>query len=746
MFAFFICLTDPRRRRQFEHEQRQERLYRLTPSGQDEFNRALAPIRHSIVKQARHVRQLKADSALKSVLEPEVAALKKLRRELGKVEDELMPNEIAFNASKFAALIKNRFFFTQSAELYGGSGGLVDFGPYGTRLKQNIIDEWRKHFLSGENAIELETAMITNEKILRASGHVEMFADRVVKDTENGECFRADKLIKAAVEKELSKDNGSSWKKILPRLDSMSNGEIDDTVAKLNIKSPISGNELSPSIDFNLMFPVKIGPEGKMSAFLRPETAQGIFANYKLLRNRQLPLTVGQVGHSFRNEISTGNGLVRTREFQMAEIEHFFDPEEKNGDISEEVKRKVIPVWSQEAQLSGHILSALSINDIMSLSSAHDNPHLAFYLSKMYDFCAKIGIDTSRVRFRQQLNEELAHYSSICFDLECQLHTLDSAWLECAGLAVRNDYDLIKHQNASGQTLTTTRPLDQPRVEYIRKVTIKPKQLKKKLGKQLSKRFNEIKNGIERELHSIDENELATLKSFHFEGIDLTLGEDVIVTVEKQTIQTEQFLPHIIEPSFGISRLVQTTLEHCYRTRQADGRSFFTFPVSIAPVKCSILTIRKCDLMAAQVTQLGQQLEVMNVAHETDVSGSIIGRKYLKSDELGVPFVIVVDDDTLRHSSVTLRDRDTLCQVRIPLDRIPGTFLIFFTSINELECVELLTREKWTFKNLRERFISQEEFLVNKTGPVAKQVKNIAVEDLTEYEAKLYVQQLLQCK
>merc|ERR1712106_827000 len=108
-------------------------------------------------------------------------------------------------------------------------------------------------------------------------------------------------------------------------------------------------------------------------------------------------------------------------------------------------------------------------------------------------------------------------------------------------------------------------------------------------------------------------------------GIDLTLGEDVIVTVEKQTIQTEQFLPHIIEPSFGISRLVQTTLEHCYQTRQADGRSFFTFPVSIAPVKCSILTIRKCDLMAAQVTQLGQQLEVMNVAHETDVSGSIIG-------------------------------------------------------------------------------------------------------------------------
>ena len=291
------------------------------------------------------------------------------------------------------------------------------------------------------------------------------------------------------------------------------------------------------------------------------------------------------------------------------------------------------------------------------------------YLAKMLDFCNKIGIDTSRIRFRQQLNEELAHYSSICFDLECQLDTLD-AWLECAGLAVRNDYDLIKHQNASGQSLTTSRPLKEPIIEYTRKIAIKPKKLKKKLGAEKMKNFNQIKTEIENQVHSLDKNELD--KTLVIDGIELQLGQDIIVKDEKVTIQTEQFLPHVIEPSFGISRLLQTVLEHCYRTRQADGRSFFTFPVSVAPIKCSVLTIRKCDQMSGIVDDIGSALQRLSISYETDSSGTIIGRKYLKSDELGTPFVIVVDDDTLRHSSVTIRDRDTLFQVRVPLDRVNG--------------------------------------------------------------------------
>lgn len=257
------------------------------------------------------MRKLKSDGAPELDVKKAVAELKLRKKILEDKELSLASNNITFDRARMEDLLKRRFFFDQSFAIYGGITGQYDFGPMGCSLKTNLINTWRSFFVLEEQMLEVDCSILTPEPVLKASGHVERFADLMVKDVKTGECFRLDHLIKAHLEKVIcdKKTNESTreeCKDIVVKLDGMTKDEIAAVLLKYNMKSPVSGNDLTEPIEFNLMFGTQIGPTGLVKGFLRPETAQGIFVNFKRLlafNQERLPFAAAQIGNAFRNEI-----------------------------------------------------------------------------------------------------------------------------------------------------------------------------------------------------------------------------------------------------------------------------------------------------------------------------------------------------------------------------------------------------------------------------------------------------------
>merc|ERR1712156_187217 len=282
----------------------------------------LAPLRAAVKEQGDLVRQLKTDKAPENDVKKAVAELKQRKKTIEDRELELRPSEASFDRAKMEDLLKRRFFYDQSFAIYGGITGQYDFGPMGCAMKANLLNAWRSHFILEEQMLEVDCTMLTPEKVLKASGHVDRFADLMVKDMKNGECFRLDHLIKAALEKvkadkKTNEETKARCDDIVVKLEGMSKGEMAAVLREFDMKSPITGNDLSEPIEFNLMFQTSIGPTGDIKGFLRPETAQGIFINFKRLlefNQGRLPFAAAQIGNAFRNEISPRSGLIRVRE------------------------------------------------------------------------------------------------------------------------------------------------------------------------------------------------------------------------------------------------------------------------------------------------------------------------------------------------------------------------------------------------------------------------------------------------
>jgi glycyl-tRNA synthetase len=236
--------------------------------------------------------------------------------------------------------------------------GLYDFGPVGCAIRNNIEQLWREHFVLEEEMLEVSTTCITPHVVLEHSGHVARFTDLLVKDKKTGQGFRADKLLAEWLEGKLEKgklkeEQATEFKKILINVDNYKQEEMTELFSRLQIKSPDTGNELSPPEPFNLMFKTEIGPSTNLVGYLRPETAQGMFVNFnKLLEfnGGRLPFAAAQIGLGFRNEIAPRNGLVRVREFQMAEIEHFVDPLDKRHPKFKSVAHLRLPLYSAAHQ------------------------------------------------------------------------------------------------------------------------------------------------------------------------------------------------------------------------------------------------------------------------------------------------------------------------------------------------------------------------------------------------------------
>ena len=465
------------------------------------------------------------------------------------------------------SLSKQRGFIFQSSEIYGGLGSTWDYGPLGVELKRNIKDNWWKSMvISRQNIVGMDASILMHPDVWRASGHVDNFHDPLVDNKESKKRYRLDHLLEDQPDEVID----FFTNKLLTDMSNIDSEEdrfqaIVSALINLGKDSQETLNE-SKMIDpetrkpgdwtnirqFNLMFKTHMGPieDSGSIAYLRPETAQGIFVNFQNVQStsrQKIPFGIAQIGKAFRNEITTGNFIFRTREFEQMEMEFFTHPQET---------KKWLEYWSNER-----------LNWFKSL-----------------------GINENKLRLRAHGDDELAHYSSACFDVEYQF---DFGWSELEGIADRGTYDLDKHAENSGKKMSY---FDQP--------------------------------------------------------------------------NNEHFTPAVVESSAGVDRAVLTVLADAYTEEEVNGdmRNVLKLSPKIAPITVAVFPLMNKNGMPEIAQKLVDDLRSYYSSFY-DTGGSI-GRRYRRQDEAGTPFGITVDHDTLEDNTVTLRDRDTMEQVRVSIDKV----------------------------------------------------------------------------
>jgi len=637
----------------------------------------LAPLRDAVKKQGDLVRNLKSENAPENDVKKAVAELKAKKKILEDKELTLRPAQAKFDRTKMEDTLKRRFFYDQSFAIYGGVSGQYDFGPMGCAMKQNLLSAWRSHFVLEEQMLEVDCTILTPEPILAASGHVERFADLMVKDLKNGECFRLDHLIKAALEKvcadkKCTQETKAECEDILVKLEGATMEEQAATLKKFNIRSPVTNNELSEPIEFNLMFQTNIGPSGAVKGFLRPETAQGIFVNFKRLlefNQGRLPFAAAQIGNSFRNEISPRSGLIRVREFTMAEIEHFCDPADKNHPKFASVANVSMTLYSADNQMGGQPARSVVIGDAVS-SGLVANETIAYFMVRIQQFLLKIGVDPDRLRFRQHMGNEMAHYACDCWDAEL---LTSYGWVECVGCADRSAFDLTQHSKATGVKLCAEKKLPAPVTKEVTEIIPNKGPLGKTFKKEAKVITDRLTSLSPEEIVKMETELESGMASLDIGGNKVSLSKDMVsVKRYQKTVHVEEVIPSVVEPSFGIGRVMYAVFEHNFKVREGDEqRTYFSLPPIIAPIKCSLLPLSNNPEFGPLVTQLSQALTQADISHRVDDSSGSIGKRYARTDEVAVPYGITVDFDSLKEpNSVTLRERDTTIQIRISIEEV----------------------------------------------------------------------------
>ena len=440
---------------------------------------------------------------------------------------------------KLVNFCKQYGYIFQGSEIYGGLANTWDYGPLGVELKNNIKKAWLKKFIQEDiNNVGLDSAILMNPKTWEASGHLSTFSDPLIDCKECKTRHRADKLVE---------DSGVS------DAGKMCNEELINYIKEHNIKCPKCGKSNFTDIrQFNLMFKTFQGvtEEAKSTIYLRPETAQGIFANFLNVQRSmrlKIPFGIGQVGKSFRNEITPGNFIFRVREFEQMELEFFCKP----GTELE---------WFE------------------------------YYKEYCKNFLISLGIKEENIRLRNHSKEELCFYSNATTDIE---YKFPFGWGELWGIASRTDYDLTQHQKFSGVNMN-----------YLDPET------------------------------------------------------------------NEKYIPYVIEPSLGVERLVLTILCNAYtEEKMEDGttREILKLHPYLAPYKVTILPLIK-KYHSNKALEIYQKLQKKFMCSYDDAGN--IGKRYHRSDIIGTPFVITVDDETINNNTVTLRDRDTTEQITLNVDEV----------------------------------------------------------------------------
>ena len=434
------------------------------------------------------------------------------------------------------SLCKRRGFIYQGSDVYGGLSGTWDYGPLGVQLKRNIMNLWWRMFVDERDDIYgVDAAILMNPKVWKASGHVDTFVDPLCEDTINHRRYRTDHILK---------DNGVD-------ADGLTMEQMDEVIAERGIKSP-DGNPLSKSRTFNMMFKTSVGAtESEDSvAYLRPETAQGIFTNFKNVVDSfypDLPFGIAQQGKAFRNEIAPRDFVFRSREFEQMEIEYFVNPEK----------------WQE----------------------AFDE-----LLKSTHEFLEALGLNPDNIHELDVPAEDRAHYSKKTIDIE---YDFPIGKEELMGIAYRTDFDLMNIQRVSGKSM-----------EYTIKGT------------------------------------------------------------------NEKFVPHVIEPSFGVERALMAVLSSAYREDEQNGskRVYLALPEHLAPVKFAVSPLLKNKPeLVEKAREIYANLSKKNPGRVMWDDNGNIGKRYRRQDEIGTPHCVVIDFQTLEDDTVTIRERDTTEQRRMKI-------------------------------------------------------------------------------
>lgn len=571
--------------------------------------------------------------------------------------------------TKVMNIAKKRGFLWSSFEIYSGSAGFFDYGPLGATLKNNIISKWRKYYIVGEGFYEIESPTIMPEEALKASGHVDHFTDPMTECKDCLEVFRADHVIEDVIDDDV---------------EGLENQRLTEIISENKIGCPKCGGHLTHVWSYNLMFQTMIGAKGKATGYMRPETAQGIFIPFKrLLRffRGKLPFGVVQIGKAYRNEISPRQGIIRLREFTQAEAEIFVDPVDKNHPKFANVANDDLKLLSSDAQLNKEEPAIITAKNAVETGMVSSEV-LAYQLCIAGRFLADLGIPVEVIRFRQHLPTEMAHYAIDCWDVE--VLTDRFGWIEIIGIADRTDFDLKSHAKYSNEDLSVFIEYDEPK--KINKLVVKPDM--KKFGPL----FKADAPRVIKALENLDASEVQKAfdngESYNIDLDDKTveISSDIVsFNEEEEMVRGEKVVPHVIEPSFGIDRIIYSVLLHSYT--EDDEREFLKLEKQIAPIGVNVFPLVNKDKLSEKAQEIREELRNQGIIAEYDGSGTI-GRRYARSDEIGVPFAVTVDHETLENNSVTIRNRDNLEQVRIPIQDVYDVLLDLLSGKMEFESLQ----------------------------------------------------------
>ena len=521
---------------------------------------------------------------------------------------------------KVIAVATRRGIFQPAFEAYGGLAGFMDYGPVGVRMRRRILEVWRKHYVIDAGCLELDGALIGPETLFQASGHLGEFDDALV-DCENcGKQFRADHLVKGGEE--------------------MSREVLSDAVT--GTPCPGCGDELSEMSAFNLMFSTGVGAGKGAPGYLRPETAQSIFLAFPWLlrQNRgKLPMAGAQIGRSFRNEISPRQGPLRMREFTQMEVEHFFLPTDEPK-LSNELRKISISLLSasgnETTSTVGEAFDAGTINSSL----------VACHLARAQHFLTTIGVPDTKLRFRQHGSNEMAHYSSDCWDGEINTSL---GWIETVGVAHRGNYDLSAHGNSSSREFRVPVPGTEEETEVW--------------APNIGKLGKEFKGDAKIILEAIKDIELKPDISIDINGKSISLGTEYMTL--KTERMSEMVYPNVVEPSFGLDRILYCLLESSWKN---DGeREWISLPQSTSPYDLLVAPLMTKDGLDEKAHEILKSAVNVGVDAYYDEAGSI-GRRYARADEIGIFFSMTIDHQTLKDGTVTLRERDSKDQSRISIE------------------------------------------------------------------------------
>lgn len=558
---------------------------------------------------------------------------------------------------KVAELSKRRGFFFQSSEAYGGVAGFQTFGPEGAEVKRKIENTWRETFSRALGHREIEAPTIMQEDVFKASGHLDGFDDMIIECPECGTSSRADHLVEDNTE--------------IEEAEGFDTDQIEALIKEHDLLCPSCGENLSDVEveDFNLMFETSIGPGSGDPGYLRPETAQGIFVEFPRLKEyarNQLPFGITQIGKAYRNEISPRKGLVRVREFTQAELEHFIDPEEDEPDLDRvaDIELKLYPVSEQEKENGEYIHATVEEaveEDIV------ESDWVAYYLGIAKKWYQDIGVDMDRFRYRQHNEGERAHYATDCWDAESQV---DRDWIEITGFAYRGCYDLKKHDQYSQDDFTVFKEYDEPKV--VEKKTVNPDM--GYLGPEFGDKAGEIKEKLEDLAEEEPEAFDADKVIVEVDGEEFSVPSDKCnFSVDEVKESGEHILPHVVEPSFGIGRIVYTVLAHAYGEDEVDGeeRTVMHLSENVAPTEVAVFPLMDKEGLGEKAREVADMLRDEGLSVKYDDTGNI-GRRYRRQDEVGTPVCVTVDYETLEEEpeTVTVRDRDSTEQERVEVEKL----------------------------------------------------------------------------